>query len=190
MALLLRKTRSFLAYLAEIIIRGYHYLSYFGNLDINVGKGCTFGKRVVLRATDGGKIVLGRGVHVSDNVKMVVQGGIVIIEDDVFIGVGAVIVCRESIFIGRDSLISEYVVIRDQDHNTRARPIKDAGFLTSPIHIGSDVWVGCKATILRGSVVGARCVVGAHALVNSCINEDMLVVGVPARAIRNVSSDR
>lgn len=143
-----------------------------------------------MRATDGGRIVLGRRVHISDNVKLVVQGGIVIIEDDVFIGVGAIIVCKESIFIGRDSLISEYVVVRDQDHDTRARPIKNSGFLTSPIHIGSDVWVGCKATILRGSVVGARCVVGAHALVNSHIDEDMLVVGVPARAIRTVDSDR
>lgn len=190
MNVLLRKGRSFLAHLAEFILCRYYYFSFWGNPDINAGRGCKFGRRVVLRATDGGRIVLGRGVHISDNVRIVVQGGIVIIEDDVFIGAGSVVVCRESIFIGRDSLISEYVVIRDQDHNTRARPIKSSGFLTSPIHIGSDVWIGCKATILRGSVVGARCVVGAHALVNSRIEEDTLVVGVPARAVHSVRSDR
>lgn len=36
---------------------------------------------------------------------------------------------------------------------------------TSPIHIGSDTWIGENATILKGTVIGERCIVGFGTLV-------------------------
>lgn len=95
------------------------------------------------------------------------------------------IVSQEGIRIGSDTLIAEYVVIRDQDHDTRTHPIRTSGFLTSPIHIGRDVWIGCKATVLRGSTIGDGAVVGAHALVKGHIPAGALAVGVPAKVVRS-----
>jgi acetyltransferase-like isoleucine patch superfamily enzyme len=84
--------------------------------------------------------------------------------------------------IGDDVLIAEYVVIRDQDHSTITRPISSAGFVSAPVRIGHDVWLGAKATILKGVTIGDGCVVGAHALVRSDAPRYSLVIGVPARA--------
>ena len=180
-----RKLQSAVVHFSDWIFTVWCYLKAFCNPAISIASNCSFARGVKLQATDGGSISLGCRVSLADGVQIVTQGGRIDIKDDVFIGVGSIIVSRESVEIGRDSLIAEYVVIRDQDHRTDARPLRLAGFNSSPIRIGNDVWIGCKATVLRGSSIGDRCVIGAHALVKSTIPEDMLAVGVPARVIRS-----
>lgn len=155
-------------------------------INIIIGKDVSIGRMVQIQVTDGGSISIGSRCSLSEGVKIVAQGGMVTIADDVFIGVGCMIVCKEHVEIGKDTQIAEYVVIRDQDHRTDSRPIRMSGFHTSPINIGNDVWIGCKSSILRGSIIGDRSVIGAHALVRSHIDKDMLAVGVPARAIKSM----
>ena len=104
--------------------------------------------------------------------------------DNAFIGVGTIIVYKECITIGENSMISEYVVIRDQDHDIRHRPMKDGGLISTPIVSGQDVWIGCKASVIRGGSIGDHCVIGAHALVRTHIPDESMAVGVPARVIR------
>lgn len=180
-----RKLRSVIVHVSNWFSTLRCHLCVFGNPAISIASNCSFGQNVSLRATDGGSISLGRRVSLAAGVQIVTQGGRIVIADDVFIGVGAIIVSTESVQIGRDALIAEYVVIRDQDHSTASRPVRLAGFHSSPVRIGNDVWIGCKASILRGASVGDRCVIGAHAVVRSAIPDDMLAVGIPARAIRH-----
>jgi carbonic anhydrase/acetyltransferase-like protein (isoleucine patch superfamily) len=185
-SLIVKKLFSLLLRVRCLLSTLISYVYTLGNPLINFEEKCQFGRSVQIRATDGGVISFGKRVCVSDGVKIIVQSGRLIIEDDVFIGVGCIIVCTKDIFIGKDTLIAEYVVIRDQDHRIGSRPIRSAGFQATPIHIGSDVWIGCKASVLRGAGVGDRCVIGAHALVRSQIPEDTLAVGVPARAVKRL----
>ena len=182
----IRKFRSAIAWMMNWLYTRLCYVSVIGNPLISIGIGCSFGRGLSLIATDGGSISLGCGVTLAAGVQIVTQGGRIVIADDVFIGAGSIIVSKESVEIGRDCLIAEYVVIRDQDHRTDSRPLRLSGFHSSPIRIGNDVWIGCKATILRGSFVGDRCVIGAHALVKSKIADDMLAFGIPARTVRRV----
>ncbi len=185
---LLRKTRSIFSKLSSINSTLRCYALAIGNPQILISRGCTFQRDVFLQATDGGEILIGKNAFFSDHVKIVAKRARIVIGDGVFIGSGSVIVAHESIQIGSDSLIAEYVVIRDQDHKVDSYPIQAAGYRTAPIRIGSNTWVGCKASILRGATLGDRCVVGAHALVRTHIPDDMLTVGVPARAIGCVHS--
>lgn len=55
--------------------------------------------------------------------------------------------------------------------------------------IGDETLVGMGATVMDGSVIGPRCVIGAGALVtkHSKIPEGSLVLGSPARVIRTLS---
>ena len=186
--LLLRKVKSTIYFLNSTLSTIATYAAAFGNPVITIKKGCRFGKSVKLMATDGGAIFIGNRTCLGDSVQIVAQRGRVTIEDEVFIGAGSIIVCKDDIFIGKDTLIAEYVVIRDQDHRTDSRPLRLSGFHSTPIRIGHDVWIGCKATVLRGSSIGDRCVIGAHALVKSHIADDMLAVGTPARAVRRVKN--
>ena len=156
------------------------------NPNIRIGKCCFIDRLVRLRATDGGSITVGNNVSFSLGAQLTAKGGIIHIEDNVIVGAGTVIVAQESIVIGRDTMIAEYVVIRDQDHATNTSPYSKAGYITTAIIIGANVWIACKATVLRGSVIGDNAVVGAHGLVNGNIDEGMLAVGVPARSIKRL----
>lgn len=54
--------------------------------------------------------------------------------------------------------------------------------------IGDNSLVGIKATVLNHAVVGASCLVGAHALVTERkrFEEGALITGAPARAVRTL----
>lgn len=50
--------------------------------------------------------------------------------------------------------------------------------------IGSDVWIGCNVTILRGCKIGHGAVIGANSLVNKDIPPFSIAVGSPAKIIK------
>ena len=63
------------------------------------------------------------------------------------------------------------------------RPIKDQGVTLCETHIGDNVWIGAKATVLCGLTLGSGVVVGANAVVTKDVPAYAMVAGVPARVI-------
>ena len=55
----------------------------------------------------------------------------------------------------------------------------------APINLGNHVWVGTGATILPGVSLGDGAVVGAGAVVAKSVPPHAIVVGNPARVIRD-----
>jgi acetyltransferase-like isoleucine patch superfamily enzyme len=53
------------------------------------------------------------------------------------------------------------------------------------VRIGEDVWIGEKASILRGADIGAGSVIASQALVKDRIPPFSIVVGTPGRVIRS-----
>lgn len=152
----------------------------------DIGTGIKVFRNVECISTDKGQIMIGNNVSICSGAKIACLGGNISIGDNVHIGENTIIVCRNSIEIGKDTLIAEYVVIRDQDHSIDTRPINKAGFKTTPIIIGEDVWLGAKSTILRGSIIENGAVIGAHSLVNKKIKAYTLAVGTPAKEIKKI----
>jgi acetyltransferase-like isoleucine patch superfamily enzyme/glycosyltransferase involved in cell wall biosynthesis len=93
---------------------------------------------------------------------------------------------RDLIQIGDDSLIAELVSIRDHDHRFDRLdvPVREQGSVSDPVRIGRNVWIGCKATVLKGVTIGDNAVIGANAVVTRDIPANAIAVGVPARVIR------
>ena len=60
--------------------------------------------------------------------------------------------------IGGASILADWIYICDFDHRTERLdvPIKDQGIVKSPVRVGGDVWIGEKATVLRGCDIGQR----------------------------------
>ena len=140
----------------------------------------------VISVTDGGIIRIGRNVKFSRNCQVIARGGTLNIGDNVQIGDGAIITSMNHVQIGNNTLIAEYVVIRDQDHDYRSRPIRNSGFISEKIMIGDDCWLGSKATVLRGSTIGDGAVIGAHALLRGDVEAYALAVGVPAKTVKSL----
>jgi acetyltransferase-like isoleucine patch superfamily enzyme len=87
--------------------------------------------------------------------------------------------------IGRNALLGDWIYVCDFDHvyEHLHLPIKKQGLVKTPVRIGEDVWVGEKASILRGADVGAGCVIASQALVKDRVPPFSVVVGTPARVI-------
>lgn len=141
-----------------------------------------------LRATDGGTIRLSDCVVIDSWAHLQAQHGLLEVGARSYIGQGVVVCAREAVLIGADCLIAENVTIRDQDHRFGVGLITArAGFLTSAVTIGSNVWIGAKATITRGVTIGDNSVIGANSVVTSDIPANSVAVGAPARIIREIS---
>jgi len=166
-----------------LIVRYYYHAKYPG-CDLS---GSSIGKRTTVVCTDGSRLELVK-CNVSDGATIVADHGGSIYAKNCFFGRSSVIVAREKIEIGENTLISEMVVIRDQNHrfNDRPTPIAEQGFDSKPIVIGENTWIGAKATVLAGSTIGNETVIGAHALVNGDIPAGVLAVGTPAKMIRSL----
>jgi acetyltransferase-like isoleucine patch superfamily enzyme len=142
--------------------------------------GCHLSRGCDIVCSDGSELVL-RDVYVSPNTTIKADGGRISISRT-FIGQGCSIVSLEEIAIGDGCEIAEMVVIRDQDHQFgTSAPVNRSGFSTAPIRIDGNVWIGCKATILKNVYIRPHSVIAAHALVRECVvDERSLWAGTPA----------
>jgi acetyltransferase-like isoleucine patch superfamily enzyme len=153
---------------------------------IRLGRSLYIGRGAILKATDGGTMEIGDRTTVAPGAVLNVRGGRLTIGPDGFIGEGAMIVCQQAIVIGADALIAEHVTIRDQDHafTDLKTPIHRQGFVTGPVTIGRDVWLGAKAVVLKGVTIGDGAVIGAASVVSRDIPAMTIAAGAPAKPLR------
>ena len=91
-----------------------------------------------------------------------------------------------SIFVGRDCLIGHDVFIIDSDFHQLDPNIRHMGkkSISQPVHIGNNVFIGSRVTILKNSHIGEGCVVAADSVVSGLFPVRSLIAGNPARLIR------
>lgn len=132
-------------------------------------------------------------VKISRNVRMRSGGKLLIRKDgdlkigsSTFFNYNCIVTCHEKVVIGNNVQIGPNVLIYDHDHDFHAENgMASAKFKTSPVEIGDNVWIGANVIILRGSVIGDNCVVGAGTIVKGCFNKNMLITNQ-----RKINSDR
>lgn len=112
--------------------------------------------------------------------------GQVTIGDDAFFNRGCHIAVHKALRIGNNCIFGEMVSIHDENHVVERgdRVFSERGHVSAPITIGNNVWVGAKATILPGVVIGDNAVIGAGAVVTRDVPAYAVAVGIPARVIR------
>lgn len=146
------------------------------------------GKRVRFETRRGyGRVVLGRWVHLGDGNRLRAHEGTLRLGDKTVLGRDSTLNCYLDIEIGPRCIVADWVYICDFDHrfDDLYLPVKDQGLVKSPVRIGADVWVGVKASVLRGAQVGEGSVLAAHTVVRGQIPPGSVVAGVPGRVVRN-----
>jgi len=108
------------------------------------------------------------------------------IGDNSYIGCNAVIGAGGGgIKMGNNVLIGQAVNFHSESHvfADASAPIRTQGISYKGIVIEDDVWIGSKATILDGVVVGVGAIIGAGAVVTHSIPPYSVAVGIPAKIV-------
>jgi acetyltransferase-like isoleucine patch superfamily enzyme len=145
-----------------------------------------FGKRVELQIGRGARVRFGRFAWIGDGTKIRCHEGVVEIGTKTVLGQECTISAYQRIRIGEQCVIADRVMLIDFDHRTAEveRPIRLQGIYKRDVVVGSNVWIGYGASLLRGVRVGDNSVVGTYAVVNRDVPANAVVGGVPARVVR------
>lgn len=144
------------------------------------------GRKVELKARKGhGRLQLGPWCWIGSTNKLRAHEGNLRLGPKVVMGRDNVVNTYLDIEIGQNALLGDWIYVCDFDHvyADPGVPIKKQGLVKSPTRIGEDVWVGEKASILRGADVGSGSIVASQALVKDAIPPFSVIVGTPARVI-------
>lgn len=146
------------------------------------------GKRVELQARRSyGRLQIGPWCWIGSDVRLRAHEGNLRLGPKVVMGRDNVVNAYLDIEIGQSTLMSDWIYVCDFDHVTERVdvPIRKQGLVKTPVRIGEDVWVGEKASVLRGADIGSGSVVASQALVKDRIPPFSIVVGTPARVLRS-----
>lgn len=138
-----------------------------------------------VRVAGTGKLRLGEYCRLGRDVQFETRGaGEIALGQRVRINAGSVVVANCRVSIGDDTLIGEYVSIRDANHGISIEmQIRDQEQIVGEIRIGRDVWIGRGCCVLKGVMIGDGAVVGANSVVTHDVLENSIFAGVPAKQI-------
>lgn len=126
-----------------------------------------------------GTASIGHGCKIS-----VGKDATLIIGDSFKITAESSIVCHKEITFGRNVLISWENLFMDTDFHYVEQ---NTAIINPPekIVVGNHVWIGCRCTILKGSVLPDNCIVGAGSFINKHIKgEHVIIGGSPAKVLK------
>lgn len=172
----------------NLLLKGVPVIFNKGGAKLSIGSNCTikssflsnlvglYSRTIIVTRAVGAYIHIGNNVGIS----------------------GATIYARKGITIGDNTNIGGNAKILDNDFHPidvedRLKLLGDAHggdaadlIPAKEIHIGKNCFIGCNTIILKGTVLGDNCVVGAGAVVSGKFEENCVIAGNPARVIRRL----
>ena len=157
---------------------------------LHVGRGVQLGAGLRITALSR------HGVHLGDGVTVREHGWIqcsshpsnpgdgLWIGARTYIGPRATIGVGGPIRIGRDCQLGANVTLIAENHEVTEEGASAHDVVRRGIRIGDGCWLGHGSTVLDGVELGARCVVGAGAVVTKSFPAGTTLVGVPAKPVR------
>ncbi len=145
-----------------------------------------FGRDLQLQIGRRGELRFGRFVWVGDGSKIRCHEGRVEIGAKTVIGQECTISAYQQVRIGEQCVIADRAMFIDFDHGVVEvdRPIRKQGIYKRDVEVGSNVWIGYGACVLRGVRIGDNSIVGTNAVVTRDVPANAVVGGVPARLLR------
>jgi len=145
-----------------------------------------FGRGLELEIGRSGRLDFGRFVWIGDGTKIRCHEGQVEIGSKTVMGQECTISAYQRVRIGEQCVIADRAMFIDFDHGVVEveRPIRVQGIYKRDVVVGSNVWIGYGACVLRGVSVGDNAIVGTNSVVTKDVPANAVVAGIPARVIR------
>ncbi len=142
------------------------------------GRNLTIHPNAKLAASQNSEIVINNNCSMAALCIIVAQNGAnVNLGENVSLSRGVQIYARKGITIGEGTMIGNNTCIFDHDHDYKCTGgVRANTYIENPIKIGKNVWIGCNAVILRGTVLGDNCVVGAGAIIKGHYQDNSLII--------------
>jgi acetyltransferase-like isoleucine patch superfamily enzyme len=144
------------------------------------------GRGLELEISKRGTVRFGRFAWIGDRTKIRCHEGEILIGAKTVIGQECTISAYRHVRIGEQCVIADRAMFIDFDHGVVEveRPIRAQGIYMRDVDVGSNVWIGYGACILRGVSVGDNSVVGTSTVVTKDVPANAVVGGIPARVLR------
>jgi acetyltransferase-like isoleucine patch superfamily enzyme len=145
-----------------------------------------FGKDLQLQIARGAEIRFGRFCWIGDGTKIRSHEGVVEIGPKTVFGQECTISSFQRVAIGEQCVIADRAMFIDFDHNVAdvEEPIRRQGIYMRDVVVGSNVWIGYNAQVLRGVTIGDNAIIGANSVVTRDIPANAVAAGTPARVLR------
>lgn len=173
------KTRWSVARTAKLIVRDRLVV---GRMETQIGQNGQEGlDSNVIQIGAGGSLEIDGSVTLGPGVRVLVGPNARLkIGDRSYITANSKLIVKSDVEIGARCAISWDVQLMDTDFHHIAQYAQN----TKKIKIGNDVWIGSRATILKGVTVGDGAVIAAGAVVTKDVGAGQVVAGNPARVVK------
>ena len=137
-----------------------------GRVKISDYRTCRLEKGSSILAEENSKLLIGSAVSIENGTLLKsFGGGMLILAGKNYINRNCTVVAKESILIEEGVTIGPNTVIYDHDHD-----MENLGdFVSSPIRIGKNVWIGAGVIVLKGVTIGEGSVIAAGTVVSKSI---------------------
>lgn len=114
----------------------------------------------------------------------------VVIGDNCFFNNDCSLNVMEKLIIGDDCLFGENVKLYDHDHlHAPGSLFRKQGFVSAPIAIGNNCWIGSNVIILKGVTVGDNVVIAAGTVITKDVPSNTIVYQKRDTIYKDVSGD-
>ena len=143
-------------------------LEVYGSVRVAIGPGSRLGKRVLIYGS--GEVTIGSNVLLN----------------------GPWIGCERSITIGDDCLISDCIFADSDYHNLEPhlRHCPPGPKVSAPIVLDRNVWIGARATVMKGVHIGEDSVVGLGSIVRKSVPPRVVVIGNPQQIVKHFDQEQ
>lgn len=117
----------------------------------------------------------------------------ILIGDNSYLSHEVTINARSRVEIGKNVMVGQQVRIMDYDgHYIFSLEDEEKTLnISKPVIIESNVWIGFRATILKGVKIGKNSIIAANACVTTDVPSNVIVAGNPAKIVKeNVRWER
>lgn len=128
-------------------------------------------KNVTIEISKKGSIILGKRVQIQPNCALSANGGKIELIGNNYINRNTIIASHEHIKIGKGTTVGPNCCFYDHDHADN-----EEGFVTAPIVIGDNVWIGAGVTILKGVHIGNNSIIAAGSIVTNNVLDNTILI--------------